>query len=147
MSEEKMMRLSQVARKLNVGRNTIVEHLAGRGIEIDSSPNAKITGEQYGMLASEFADSAHDKEEASSLTIGTKLSDDLAGGREVESTPKKEEEERVLIKNVTVEESTVPDPKPKEEEKVKTEAPKLQGIKVLGKIDIDGKKSPKPTKQ
>ena len=147
MSEEKMMRLSQVARKLNVGRNTIVEYLAGRGIEIDSSPNAKITGEQYGMLASEFADSAHDKEEASSLTIGTKLSDDLTGGREVESTPKKEEEERVLIKNVTVEESTVPDPKPKEEQKVKTEAPKLQGIKVLGKIDIDGKKSPKPTKQ
>jgi translation initiation factor IF-2 len=147
MSEEKMMRLSQVARKLNVGRNTIIEYLAGKGIEIDSSPNAKVTGEQYGMLASEFADSAHDKEEASSLTIGTKLSDDLAGGREPEVAPKKEEEEQVLIKNLAVEEPAVVDPKPAEEDKVKTEAPKLQGIKVLGKIDIDGKKSPKPAIQ
>jgi translation initiation factor IF-2 len=146
MSEEKMMRLSQVARKLNVGRNTIVEYLAGKDIEIDSSPNAKISGEQYGMLAREFADSAHDKEEASSLTIGTKMSEEAM---EPVIAPRKEEEERVLIKNMSVEEpaaAPVEQAKPTvDENKVKTEAPKLQGIKVLGKIDIDGKKSPKPT--
>ena len=149
MSEEKMMRLSQVARKLNVGRNTIIEYLAGKGIEIDSSPNTKITGDQYGMLANEFADSAHDKEEASGLTIGTKMSDEMLIGREAEKTAKKEEEERVLIKNVSAETPVVPAEKetPIEEDKVKTEAPKLQGIKVLGKIDIDGKKSPKPAKE
>ena len=73
MSEEKMMRLSQVARKLNVGRNTIVDFLSDKGFEVDSSPNAKISGEQYGLLAKEFAASAHEKEEASHLTIGTKI--------------------------------------------------------------------------
>lgn len=72
MSEEKMMRLSQVARKLNVGRNTIVEFLGDKGFEVDRSPNAKISSEQYDMLAKEFAASASEKEEASHLTIGTK---------------------------------------------------------------------------
>ena len=72
MSEEKMMRLSQVARKLNVGRNTIVEFLGDKGFEVDRSPNAKISGEQFDMLAKEFAASASEKEEASHLTIGTK---------------------------------------------------------------------------
>ena len=58
MSEEKMMRLSQISRKLNVGRNTIVEFLEDKGYSVDSSPNAKIDGEQYGLLAKEFAASA-----------------------------------------------------------------------------------------
>lgn len=144
MSEEKMMRLSQVARKLNVGRNTIIDYLAGKDIKIDSSPNAKISGEQYAMLASEFADSAHDKEEASHLTIGTKMPEELV---EPVIEPRKEEEESVLIKNLTVEEPvTTPkiEPPVEDTDKVKTEAPKLQGIKVLGKIDISGKKSSKP---
>jgi len=144
MSEEKMMRLSQVARKLNVGRNTIIEFLASKDIEIDSSPNTKITGDQYGILASEFADSAHDKEEASGLTIGTKLEEDVTIGREQEKA-KKSDEESVLIKNLGSEEAPKPpvvEEKP-QEETVKTEAPKLQGIKVLGKIDIDGKKKAK----
>ncbi len=151
MSEEKMMRLSQVARKLNVGRNTIIEYLAGKDIEIDSSPNAKISSEQYNMLASEFADSAHDKEEASSLTIGTVISEESA---QPVITPKKEEEDRVLIKNLTTEEPVI-SPKAKEKtvvtkdaDKVKTETPKLQGIKVLGKIDVSGKKpTPKADKE
>lgn len=77
MSEEKMMRLSQVARKLNVGRNTIVDFLSAQGHSVDSSPNAKINGEQYTLLAKEFAASASEKEEASHLTIGTKHAEDL----------------------------------------------------------------------
>ncbi len=151
MSEEKMMRLSQVARKLNVGRNTIIEYLAEKGIEVDSSPNTKISGEQYGMLASEFADSAHDKEEASGLTIGTKMPEDMIIGREIEKTPKKEDDSSVLIKNVSEEKSPaspVKEPVPVvEPQKVKAEATKLQGIKILGKIDIDGKKPTTPPKK
>ena len=38
----KQVRLGQVARKLNVGRNTIIEFLQGKGFEIDSNPNTKI---------------------------------------------------------------------------------------------------------
>ncbi len=51
MSVQKVMRLSQVARKLNVGRDTIVEFLAEKGMEVDRNPNAKITTEQYTLLA------------------------------------------------------------------------------------------------
>ena len=68
-------RLSQVARKLNVGKNTILDFLAEKGFEVDSNPNSKIPQEQYDMLARKFAESAHDKEEASELTIGGKTDD------------------------------------------------------------------------
>ena len=42
MSEGKQLRLGQVARKLNVGRNTIISYLQDKGYEIDSNPNTKI---------------------------------------------------------------------------------------------------------
>ena len=77
MAEEKTYRLSQVARKLNVGRGTILDYLSGKGYEVDSSPNSKITQEQYSLLSREFASSAMEKEEASGLTIGTKHSDNM----------------------------------------------------------------------
>ena len=38
----KQIRLGQVARKLNVGRNTIIEFLQNKGYDIDSNPNTKI---------------------------------------------------------------------------------------------------------
>ena len=62
-----------MARKLNVGLSTIVDFLAEKGFEVESSPNSKVTGEQFTMLSREFAASAHEKEEASGLTIGTKI--------------------------------------------------------------------------
>ena len=138
---EKMMRLSQVARKLNVGKNTIIEALEGKGYEVDNSPNAKISIEQFNVLAKEFESSLLDKEEASSLTIGTKHNEDIVIEQE-SVTPKKDElEKEILIKGVSTPE-TVPTEVPKEEEKPKEEAPKtkLQGIKVVGKIDLSPKK-------
>jgi translation initiation factor IF-2 len=72
MVEEKTMRLSQIARKFNIGRNTIVDFLAEKGFDIDRSPNAKIPSDQYELVAREFASSALDKEEALGLTIGIK---------------------------------------------------------------------------
>lgn len=130
---EGVQRISQVARKLNVGRNTILEFLSEKGYEIDRSPNAKIDAEQYALLSREFADSAHDKEEASGLTIGAKPEDVVIKKNEEK---KKEYEERILIKdNVEHEEK-------KEPEKVSAKQ-KLDGPKVVGKIDLD----PKPKKE
>lgn len=70
MSEEKMMRLGQIARKLNVGTATIVESLAKKGYEVENNPNSKINMDQVEMLNKEFKSSALDKEEASHLSIG-----------------------------------------------------------------------------
>lgn len=69
MPEVKTMRLSQVARKLNVGTATIVSHLATQGFEITSKPNAKITPEQYRVLAETFADAAMVQEGKPELVI------------------------------------------------------------------------------
>lgn len=70
MVEEKTIRLSQVARKLNVATTTITAYLSEKGFRIENKPNTKITLEQYKILAEEFADSAMDKEEAAELVIG-----------------------------------------------------------------------------
>ncbi|MBW3546380.1 MAG: translation initiation factor IF-2, partial [Bacteroidetes bacterium] len=72
MAEAKMMRLGQVARKLNIGKDTIIDYLGRKGHEVENNPNAKISEDQYKVLEREFASSAMDKEEAHSLSIGRK---------------------------------------------------------------------------
>ncbi len=160
MSEEKMMRLSQVARKLNVGRNTIVEFLASKGFKVDSSPNSKVDSEQFLMLAKEFAASASEKEEASGLTIGVKHGDNLVIDSDSEQESRKQDDEdNVLIKNVSIgkekpeAEAEAPkevkkkedkaEEKDQESQKIEDDKPKLQGIKILGKIDLDKKPAKK----
>ncbi len=140
MAEEKMIRLGQASRKLNVGHNTILDFLAKKGFAVENNPNAKLSGEQFAMLAKEFAASASEKIEASVLTIGGKHSETLTIQNEPETHRKKvEEDENILIKNLGSKEI-----KAKEEvkapDKVEREKPKLEGIKVLGKIDLEKKK-------
>ena len=72
MAEEKLIRLSQAARKLNVGHNTILDFLTKKGFEVENNPNAKLTPEQIALLSKEFASSATEKLEASGLSIGVK---------------------------------------------------------------------------
>src|SRR5690606_29386 len=95
-----VMRLSQVARKLNIGKNTIVDFLTSKGFEIEDNPNFKITQDQLNLLSKEFADSALDKEEASGLQIGSKISGNVVIDAEDEVKPQEnDEEEEILIKN------------------------------------------------
>jgi translation initiation factor IF-2 len=133
MSEEKMMRLGQIARKLNVGTATIVESLAKKGYEVENNPNSKITLDQVSMLEKEFKSSALEKEEASHLSIG-KRHEPL-------------EQELPKLEKV-VEPTPAPAPVAKAPEpvveKIITEAPKLEGIKVLGKVDLEKKPTPVP---
>ncbi|HCR52843.1 MAG TPA: translation initiation factor IF-2, partial [Cytophagales bacterium] len=146
MAENKMIRLGQASRKLNVGHNTILDFLSEKGFEVENNPNAKLTGEQFAMLSKEFATSASEKREASGLTIGVKHTENVTIETENEAHRKKsDEDEQILIKNLG---ST--DIKPKEEpkpEKVEREKTKLEGIKVLGKIDLDKKKSKEEPKK
>jgi len=138
MAEEKMIRLGQASRKLNVGHNTILEFLAKKGFTVENNPNAKLTPEQYAMLAKEYASSASEKLEASGLTIGTKHAENVTIEREKESSKKRmDEEENIMIKNLGSKDLKSKDePKP---DKVEREKPKLEGIKVIGKIDLEKK--------
>jgi translation initiation factor IF-2 len=136
---EQTYRLNQVARKLNVGLQTATEYLASKGHKVDASPNTKITHEQYVLLAREFADSALEKEEAHGLNIGVKPEDTVIRASSVQ--PRKEEEERILIKDNVEHETKKP-----EVEKIVAKA-KLDGPKVIGKIDLNPvKKAPEPPK-
>ncbi|MBC6426357.1 MAG: translation initiation factor IF-2 [Ekhidna sp.] len=123
-------RLSQVARKLNVGKNTILDFLKEKGHKVDANPNAKIPQDQYDMLAYKFADSAHDKEEASELTIGGNA-DDLVIKADKSVAEEKSEDERILIKDNVGSAETEP-------EKISAKT-KLEGPKVVGKINLDRK--------
>ncbi|HTF16660.1 MAG TPA: translation initiation factor IF-2 [Chryseolinea sp.] len=140
MAEEKLIRLSQAARKLNVGHNTILDFLSKKGFEVENNPNAKLTPEQVALLSKEYASSATEKLEASGLSIGVKHTDAAQGEKEKEASVKKrveEEESNIMIKNLGSK-----DLKGKEEakpEKVEREKTKLEGIKVVGKIELEKK--------
>lgn len=144
MAEEKMIRLGQASRKLNVGHNTILEFLSKKGFTVENNPNAKLTSEQFAMLAKEYASSASEKIEASILSIGTKHTETLTIQSEPDAPRKKaEEDENILIKNLGSNEIKSKE-EPKQPEKVQRESAKLEGIKVVGKIDLDKKKKEAP---
>jgi len=110
---KKGIRLSKAAKDLNVGISTIVEFLTDKGIDVDSSPNSKLTGEMYEQLQQEFASDIVLKEAA----------------KEVEIKLSKEEEESLAVEEPIAAEPVV--------ENVEIEKPKKP--KLLGKIDLDKK--------
>lgn len=140
-----MIRLGQASRKLNVGHNTILDFLSKKGFTVENNPNAKLTAEQFALLSKEYASSATEKLEAHNLTIGVKHTDPIHVTPSAEPTRKKlEDEERILIKNLGSKEIVKPKEEPRPE-KVERDKPKLEGIKVLGKIDLE--KKPEPAKE
>ncbi|HSY61196.1 MAG TPA: translation initiation factor IF-2 [Cytophaga sp.] len=166
MAEEKMMRLSQVAKKLNVGTSTIIDHLSAKGYDIENNPNAKITMDMYAFLSKEYESSAQVKKEAESLTIGKKhMGDVVIDADQVNTAPEHDEEDEIRIVNSnpveapaqeTPSATAVAEETPKAETKAPQEDAKtnvtLQGLKVLGKIDLstadkDSKKPANTTKQ
>ena len=121
MSEGKQLRLRQVARKLNVGRNTIINYLHEKGYEIDSSPNTKIDNALYTILENAFQDSAVEKV-ASNIKIGLEekaikpsesmTETDLKDNKEVDKKDKEKKSEDITQKKET------------------------EGIKIIKKIDL-----------
>ena len=124
MSEGKKLRLGQVARKLNVGRNTIISYLQEKGYDIDSNPNTKIDDSLFELLENAFEDSAVEKKVASNIKIGL--------------------EEKELIPNAFVRDNDKKDEKKetetnKEDDK-KDASPNEKntgGIKIIKKINLD----------
>jgi len=66
---DKVIRLSKVARQLNVGISTIVDYLGSQGVVIDSNPNTKLDGEHFDLLNKQFADDKSLKEEAEKTSL------------------------------------------------------------------------------
>ncbi len=140
-----MMRLSQVARILNVGTSTIVDHLSAEGFKVESNPNTKLDAAQIDSLAKEYGS---DKLKNS----GGRQKPAATAEIELENKEAESTEGEVLYFRTPPapvaekkEEKSAPVEKPAEEN-MPIEA-KLPGIKVVGKIDLDGRKpvaAPKP---
>lgn len=122
MSERKPTRLNVILREFNISLDRAVDYLKEKGIEIESSPNTKITGDVYNVLFNEFA-SDKDRKEAS-IEVGEekrKEKEALKLEREKEEQQKKLEEEA------------------KKTEIIRAKAT-LSGPKQVGSIDLNPKK-------
>ncbi len=106
MSEDtkSTIRLSKAAKEFNVGMGTILDFLAKKGFQVDSSPNTKLTAEMYALLVKEYQGEKEVKIEAKKLG-------DLSykgGSVSVESTMQtavddnEEEESEVFIRSTTI---------------------------------------------
>lgn len=118
MTERKSIQLVKAAKELNVGINTIVEHLAEHGQEVQDRPSTKLTPEQYDILQSAFKQDYAIKKKAEEINIG-KI-------RKEKAEEVKEEEE---AKDDFIERPKVT----------------VQGPKVVGKLDMDADKPAEPT--
>ncbi len=118
MAEEKMMRLSQAAKRLNVGIAKVIEILGSAGHRIDNNPNAKLAFDQLEILARE-------------LDSPELLGDAPAPASE----PREPEKGDSDILYFREEPKVEPAPEP---EVVKIETT-LSGPKVLGKIDLNAR--------
>ncbi|MFO8239826.1 MAG: translation initiation factor IF-2 [Dissulfuribacterales bacterium] len=130
MSEKKAKRLSKIAREFNVGIATITEFLTSKGIEIESSPNAKIDPEIYDILAKEYVSDIDMKKESEKVNLN-----DLTNKKKSVSISDMEGEDEGRSELVNLDENEVA----KEEDKIEIEVPESKGPKVVGKIDLEKK--------
>jgi translation initiation factor IF-2 len=61
-------RLNAVVKELNVGMQTLVDHLAKKGHSIEAKPTTKLSEEQYTVLLSDFQSEKKNKEESKQLS-------------------------------------------------------------------------------
>ncbi|MCS5663311.1 MAG: translation initiation factor IF-2 [Flavobacteriales bacterium] len=107
------MRLSKVAKELNVGIANIVDHLASKGVEIDGRPNTKITPDAYEILKQHFIADVEQHKRSAEVAIARR-------------------EEKEAIKASVAKKSQQKD------EVIKAKAD-FSGPKMVGKIDVQSK--------
>ena len=147
MAEEKTMRLSLVAKQINVGTSTILQFLSAKGHKVDNNPNAKLNFEQLTLVAKEYG--------ANHILENTEAPKKVEEEVVVVAAPKEEKPEPVVVEvpKPVVAEVPAPAPAPEPVKEVVAEVPvapkeepvveeKQVGLKVVGKIDLDKKGNP-----
>ena len=131
MTENRKIRLIQVAKEFKVGINTIVDSLLKKGVSIDGSPNSLVSPEVYAILEKEFGSNRTSGNERNiikeKISLGKKESVSLEVGKKAEQ---EDEQQEVIIKSNVI--------------NVKDE---IQQPKILGKIDLGGKKPAEQKKE
>lgn len=146
MSEEKSIRLSKAAKEFNVGASTIVEFLAKKGHAIDSSPNTKLSAEQYALVVKEYQGEKEVKKNADQLSNMTFKGETITVGKKEKATTEKV----ITIKTNTIpvsEEKTAPKEEPAkvEEAKAVEVEPKVE-VKAEPKVEVKPEVKPEPAK-
>ena len=152
-TENKTPRILAAAKEFNIGKETLVEFLTGKGFDVNASnPNTKLSEPMYDALQAEFAKDklVKIKSEAIALPKGnadaTKKSkeDVVAAKPEIEEAPKevaKSVEEPVVKstgKKAKTKETDEEQPvAPKQEAVEEKDAHKVAGPNILGKINLD----------
>lgn len=142
---DKPMRLAQAAKKFNVGTSTLVEYLAKKGYEVDNRPTTKLDSNMMSILSKEYQGEARLKERADQIDIGSarrkatekKREEEKPAPAPVEEVKPVEETPKPKVEITPKVEEKKPEPPVKEkpsEEKIRA---KVQGPKVLDKIDLD----------
>ena len=124
MSEERAIRINKVLRELNISLDRAVEYLKDKGHVIESSPNAKISNEEYNALYNQF--SADKGKKAASL--------------EVSEEKRKEKEALRIEREKEIEDKRKQDEERQRQEVIKARAT-LSGPVSVGKIDLNAKKA------
>ncbi len=162
----KLVRLSKVVKEFNVGKDTIIDFLASKGIKIDSTNinTVKLDEESYRLVSNEYSSDSETKKASEKINLKRENKESIVIDEKTR-TPKKEEEKKASKKQEeisqskeakaeekkskkttqeeTKEETKDTSKKTKEEKVIKTEAPKVEQPKVLGKIDLDAPKKEK----
>ena len=100
MSEEpKNIRLNKAAKELNVGIPTMVEYLAKKGHQVDANPNARLTPEQYALLATAFQSEREVKENADRIEITTGSSVTIEATNTSGNDDSSDYNDEIIIKN------------------------------------------------
>ena len=127
MPNEKKLRLLQVAKEFKVGIATITDFLAKKDIHIASSPNTPIDSDIYTVLEKEFGGTRTQQER---INVKDKIhhnaeSVSLQDKKETSKQQESADDEEVIIKSGVI---STPEVK--------------RGPKIIGKLDLDGPKTP-----
>ena len=125
MTNERKIRLIQVAKEFKVGLNTVTDFLLKKGINADMSPNSLVAPEVYAVLEKEFGSNrsitGNERDNVREKIQGNRQSVTLNGKKAKEN---EEDDREVVIKSNVI--------------SVKDEVPQP---KILGKIDLEPKKA------
>jgi hypothetical protein len=134
------MRLRQLARKLEVSPNRLLEILSENGHTIENDPNFKLTEEQEQLINSRIA-----PKKVEVIEVVEEAQKEVELEEEAPTPKKKTVPKKIELKEPNVKKAEAPkiyslekeiEEKTKDIELIKAPKLKLDGLKVLGKIDL-----------
>jgi len=163
MAEGGVHRLSKVAKELGVGVGTLVDFLNSGGGKVENNPNAKITDAQYAIVRKEYEGDKKTKDEAKQKQTDREVYSPTPAAIVAEALRKPVAEPKIVVSPPPVVKAPPPpapapppspQPPPPPPPAPKSVAPevvqrakvKLEGPKIIGKIETEPPKKGKPAK-